>query len=332
MTLTVTPLHSPVSLAEYEGPAHWPLLTPQQIVQHAPDLSLVCTSGGAIVARCSLWWSNTPSLNTQKVGTIGHYAATHVDAAQTLLHAACDVLRSNKCDVAVGPMDGNTWRSYRFVTDTGAEAPFFMEPTNPPDYPEHMVASGFAPLAHYSSALNTDLTIRDKRVDDLVGRFKTRDVTLRALRVDRFEDELHGIFRVSEAAFAKNFLYTPIAEAQFTAQYLASKPIVVPELVIIAEHEDATVGYCVSIPDMNEKSRGRQPTTVILKTVAILPERARFSGLGALMIDRTHAVAHRLGFTRVIHALMHDTNQSKAISSRTSAVMRRYALYGRTLA
>ena len=37
--------------------------------------------------------------------------------------------------MAVGPMDGSTWRRYRFITERGAEPAFFLETYNPDVWP-----------------------------------------------------------------------------------------------------------------------------------------------------------------------------------------------------
>lgn len=153
MTLTIVERTEPGEIAAYDVPDTWPLLTAAQVEQHAPDMSLVCLAEESVVARCSLWWTATPTLESQHVGAIGHYAALNSEAASMLLNAACDILQRHGCAVAVGPMDGNTWRSYRLVVDVGTEPPFFMEPTNPPSYPGHFESTSFAPLADYMLSL-----------------------------------------------------------------------------------------------------------------------------------------------------------------------------------
>src|SRR5207244_4142648 len=101
----------------------------------------------------------------------------------------------------------------------GCEPIFFLEPDNPNDWPEHFTASGFTALAHYYSALNTDLAHEDPRIAEIARRLEARGVTFRSLRADRFETELRRIYALSLASFRENFLYTPISEEEFVAQY-----------------------------------------------------------------------------------------------------------------
>jgi hypothetical protein len=228
-------------------------------------------------------------------------------------------------------MDGNTWRRYRFVSDRGTEPPFFLEPTNPEEWPRWWEGSGFAPIAQYSSALNPDLTQRDERVPGREAALAAAGVTIRNLDPAQFADELRRIYAVSVVSFTRNYLYTPLPENLFSAQYEAVRPYVHPALVFMAVHDGRPVGFSFSLPDLLEQKREGRVKSVIIKTIAILPD-APYRGLGAVLTDRTHAAAHGLGFTRAIHALMHDSNRSKALSGRTAVTMRRYTLFSRSLA
>ena len=96
----------------------------------APDRHLTVVEGGELKARASVWWTTHLRNAGMRVGAIGHYAARDEVTGHEVLSRACDLLQAAGCALAVGPMDGNTWRSYRFVTERGAERPFFLEPDN----------------------------------------------------------------------------------------------------------------------------------------------------------------------------------------------------------
>ena len=91
-----------------------PGFTADTLAAHRADGHLAALDpAGAITARCSLWWRSAPPLPGHRPGIIGHYAAGAEAAGTALLKAACRELAARGCTVAVGPMDGNTWRSYR---------------------------------------------------------------------------------------------------------------------------------------------------------------------------------------------------------------------------
>lgn len=307
-----------------------PEFDPKSLSQHRVDSHYLAKDGENTVARASLWWTDVPVLEGERLGVIGHFAAVDGTSAVLLLLQLLQQLRVQGCTLAVGPMDGNTWRRYRFVTDHGRDSPFFLEPGNPEAYPDYFIKAGFAPLAQYTSARVTDLTIQDKRIPHAIERLKEAGVRWRPLDKSSFEDELRAIYRLSIRCFSQNFLYTPIDEEEFLDQYQAVVSYVQPDLTLMAEHEGELLGYLFGIPDLNQAQRGETIDTFIVKTVAALPGR-RSSGLGSVLVAESHRIAHERGYRYVIHALMHESNQSRNISARYAYTMRRYTLYQQRL-
>lgn len=308
-----------------------PPIDAELLARHAPDVHWAALDDrGRTAARCSLWWSATPALSQQRVGLVGHYGARDASAAVTLLEHACRELGAHGCTMAIGPMDGSTWRRYRLLTERGSEPAFFLEPDNPDEWPAQFAAAGFAAVATYSSALADDLAAEDPRLAATAKRLEDAGVRIRPLDLAQAEDELRGIHRLSLASFRANYLYTPIGEAEFLDLYRPILPFVRPELVLLAEWGGALAGFLFAVPDMLQAQRGEALDTVILKSMAVLPERTGV-GLGGFLIARAHAAARALGFRRAIHALMHDANRSRIISGRYARVVRRYTLFGRVL-
>lgn len=297
---------------------------------HAPDLHLVAAERGAPVARCSCWWRETAEIDGQRIGAIGHYAAVDPAAASALLARACALLAAEGCHIAAGPLDGTTWRRYRLIVERGTDPAFFLEPDNPDGWPAHWAAAGFSTLATYTSAVNEDLTIEDSRTDDALARLAAAGISIRPFDAARAAADLRRIFTLSLAAFSHNFLYTPIGETEFLSQYAAVLPFVKPELVLLAEREDRLLGFVFALPDLLQARRGQPIDTMILKTVAVDPSAAGI-GLGGVLVDLVQRAARTGGFRRAIHALMHETNRSRALSRHYARTIRRYALFSRGL-
>ena len=327
---TILHIATPKQLEPLRVAGALPLVAPAELTAHAPDTHAVLLEGGEPVGRCSLWWSQTPPWSGQRLGMIGNYAVRDRAAARALLRHACEQLRAHGCTLAVAPMDGTTWRRYRFVVERGSEPAFFLEPDNPDEWPAGFLAEGFTPFARYTSALNPDLTRSDNRSERAAAHLAERGIRIRALDPGTMERELHRIYALSAISFRNNFLYSPIAEAEFADQYRQILPDVRPELVLLAEADGELVGFLFALPDLLQGRRGERVDTIIFKTIAVLPARSH-AGLGGLLVDRGHAIARDLGYRRAIHALMHEENTSRNISSRTAQTMRRYALFARSL-
>ena len=312
-----------------------PPFDPAQIgSQRADEHLCALTSDGEVRAHCSLWWKQAPALPGYSAGAIGHYASADDEAAAALLDAALAHLRENGCTLAIGPMDGNTWRRYRFVTGKGdihpSEPPFFLEPANPPPWPLQFERAGFTRLAEYDSALNSNLARPDERIEPVAARLESARVRIRSAVGMDMHVELRRIYQLNRVAFAPNFLYTELPEEDFVAQYAGLLARIRPELLLLAQRDGELVGYLFAIPDFAQAARGQAIDTFLIKTVAILPH-SDLRGLGGVLVSRAQQAGHRLGFRRCIHALMHENNVSRRISNHYAQIMRRYTLYSREI-
>jgi GNAT superfamily N-acetyltransferase len=305
-------------------------LAPGILDRHAPSAHFTLQRGNQLAARCSIWSDSTPQYSGHPVGVLGHYAASDAAAGARVIARACDRLKQHGFRQVVGPMDGNTWRRYRLITWRGSEPPFAMEPDNPDDWPGHFQAAGFSPLAHYFSAINRDLSATDPRIPPALLRFESEGIKFRSIDMSRYLEELKAVHELSLEAFSDNFLYTPIAQAEFLAMYAPLQPLLRPEFVLFAEKNSRLIGFIFGIPDFAQSQRQEPVTTVIAKSMAVRPGREG-AGLGSVLMDQFHQAAHIAGFTRVIHALMHESNRSRRISSRSGHTIRRYTLFARNL-
>ena len=280
-----------------------------------------------VQARCSIWWRNTPAVDGLRGGAIGHYAANSPEHAAPLLKHACRQLRANGCDIAIGPLDGCTWRRYRFITERGSARRFFLEPDNDDAWPLQFQASGFTELAHYVSEINPDIRNRQPELGDIARRMRELGVSVEPADREDFMADLEAIHAVACRSFRDSFLYTPLDFASYRTMYEPLLTQIEPRLLLLARHEDRVVGFIFGPQDALQPA----PTdTIVIKTVAILPE-PQYRGLGRLLITELLQNAATLGHRKAISALMHSQNSSQRISSEFAGPMRRYAIYGRRL-
>lgn len=331
--LRLLEISEPSALNNMSVSASLPRFYPDDLNRHAPNAHwVILDKAERITGRCSLWWQHSLRHEGHAIGLIGHYAADDMQTGQQLLANACKELAGKGCTLAVGPMDGNTWRSYRFVTAGKAEAPFFLEPANPPTWPRQFEEYGFKRLSNYFSSLDDRLNVEDDaQARRAARRMADLGVRLRTLDMAHFDEELKAIYRIVTTSFQRGFLYQSISEAEFVTQYDQVRPYVQPELVTIAMHEDQPIGFIFTLPDMLSARLGKPIETAIVKTLCVLPDR-RFAGLGTHLGIANRRAVHQLGYRRMIHALMHESNASRCISARyASTVFRRYSLFARLL-
>lgn len=284
-------------------------------------------------ATASLWWNakQQPAVEEGPTGVIGHFWSNDPSghAAVELLHKACQRLADHGAVVAIGPMNGNTWRSHRLVIDSNGRPPFAMEPRNPPWWVNCFDLARFRPLACYSSAA-VDLGHEPPDFHALEQRLADRGLAIRHLDAGSFEDDLVRIHELSLEAFAGNYLYTPLALDEFLAAYTRLRAAVRPEFVLLAESADGLQGFVFALPDVEAAAASRQPALVV-KTLAVRP-RGGWRGLGSLLVHLVQQRARQSGFAEALHALQHEANPSLRLGSRFHpTVFRRYALFSRRL-
>lgn len=300
-----------------------------KIERHEPEtgsqLVLVIEGRGQL----ALWWDGVPEWDGGKMGCIGAFESDAQATAGCLLAEACRVLADKGCEVVVGPMDGNTWRSHRLVTHRGERPAFFLEPWNPEAWPAWWTESGFEVLSRYSSS-RFELGEARSGLERIEQRLRRSGVVMRRLRTDGFETELRRIYGVCVEAFSRNFLYTPLSEDEFVAMYWKVEKVMSADFAWIAEVDGSPCGFVFGLPDMLAVQRG-EAADFIVKTLAVLPER-RLAGLGSVLVERVQQSARAAGFTHAIHALQHESNSSLRITKRNGGeLLRVYALYSKSL-
>ena len=281
-------------------------------------------------ARCSVWWRESAQVNGTRTGTIGHYAATGEAFGAAVLEHACSVLRQRACEIAVGPMDGNTWRRYRFITERGTARPFFLEPDNPDDYPVHFRRCGFDSLAAYVSEINHSIETRQPALGALRDKMRQGGIEISPIDCTSPGDDLDGIYRVICESFSHALMYTTLDRESFRQMYEPLIREVDPRLMLVARQGGEVVGFVFSPPDLAQRAYHDTVDTIVIKTVAVRPDSA-YSGLGRVLIVDMLQNAIDMGFRSAISALMHVENRSQKISSDCAGPMRRYELFARDL-
>ena len=112
--------------------------------------------------------------------------------------------------------------------------------------------------------------------------------------------------------------------------YTSLLPVLLPELVLIAEHEGRAVGFGFAVPDVFPARRGLPVDTLVFKTIGVAKCMNR-RGIGKWIFDCTLQAAQALGFQRAIYALIHADNPSGRLAHPSGRDFRRYTLFARKL-
>ncbi len=310
------------------------------IMSGEPALYLFAMYEGKLTARCSIWVEpqllfaptaeqlNLPPVNAQpKLGFIGHYAATSLRAGMELLELAEWELKRRGCNVAIGPVDGSTWKRYRLMTKSSGERLFPLEPVNPLSWNQHFQHAGFGALKTYGSSVNEELDAKDPDGKTIKAKLTRHGVKLRSLSLANLSSDLEGIYKVTMEAMQNNFLFSPVDRASFLKDQMKLTALADPELVVVAERAGEVVGYLFAYPDRKTESSQER---LIMKTIARDPD-SKLKGLGRILYQEVHSRAYEKGFREAIHALYTTGNTASEISSMYGKSIRSYAVYGKVL-
>ncbi len=257
-----------------------------------------------------------PLWSGERTAAVGQFSCKTKESGAEVLTSALDFIRSKNIRRVIGPMDGDTWHSYRFVTETDDSPTFMLEPSNPQINVDLFVDAGFQSVSDYFSArvaLKDTATTAPPPSEDLyVEQWDGEDP----------EELFQQVYGLSIAAFEKNAFYKPVSLDVFLQMYMPVLPVLKKELIFFARTSAGRLaGFLFAIPNYNE---GPAPKTVILKTYASLHK-----GAGQMLAHAFHETARELGYETAVHALIHNDNLSAVRSAAEGAeIFRRYTLFG----
>ncbi len=285
-----------------------------------------------VLAEATCFYVGTPEVNGQRIGTIGELTISDNEAGTKLLEECERILKEKGVKQIVAPMNGNTWKQYRSLKWSNGDAPFVMEKVSPADYNALFEAAGFKEIDEYTSTKGKVKDYFDNEIlDEIEKRLSDENIVIRKFEKTKAIEELKKIYNVSVQSFCRNPFYTPIDEDNFIAQYTPFIEMVDDDLILIAEKEGKEIGFLFAIPDFNEMQTKGKISTLILKTVAVLPEYEDMA-IGNVMNRIIAKKALEKGFEDWIYAFMYKDNTSQKLAERNGTqTMREYVLFGKDL-
>lgn len=229
--------------------------------RHAEVAYFVAIRGRRIVGRIAAILNRRHNdFHDDRTGFFGLFDCDDdQDAADGLFAAAADWLRARGCDRIRGPVNFSTNEelgSPGVLVDGFDTRPAIMMSHNPRYYEELHRRAGFEPAKdlvaiHFPDASQTpEWGVQSEQA--ILSRYKA---TIRSLDLKRFDDEVETIKKVYNAAWSLNWGFVPVTDEEFDFIAREFRPIVDPDLCLIAEVGGEPVGFSLAIPDMNEVLR-----------------------------------------------------------------------------
>jgi hypothetical protein len=177
-------------------------------------------------------------------------------------------------------------------------------PYTKPYYPDFMTGQGYRPIKDllayeysYPGSMPEFLVKFSQRIRE------RKQITVRPIRMHRFEEDLAAVFSIYNAAWAHNWGFVPVTEAEFRYTARELKPIVDPAVTLIAEKDAEPVAFSVSLPDYNVLLKKMQGKLVPFGLFHWLFGRRQIRKLRTLLLGVV--AEHRHSGIEVL--LIHDT-------------------------
>ena len=278
-------------------------------------------------------WHNRPDYNGRKTSYIGNVSIheKYIKNEEKFFNEVFKELKKEGIETIIGPLNGTTWNTYRYVTDKRNHPPFLMEPFNEDYYVELFEKIGFKALAYYISTIMENMNPvqrghLSKKIEKLKKFDYYKDITVKSAENEDLITVLNKVYDLTIEAFKNNFLYSELDREIFLKMYMSYEDKIVKKFFKMLYLKDELIGYVFGIPDYAELQYKEKIETMILKTIAISP-RYNGKGMGYILIDELVKEAEHSGYKNVIYALMHEKNISKNIGSLLGDELRRYALF-----
>ena len=173
-------------------------------------------------------------------------------ATERLLGAAGQFLKEKGMRGMRGPVNPSMHAPCGLLVEGFASAPSFLMPYNPPSYQALLETAGCRKakdLLAYTLEIWTDPPPKVLRAAEEARR---REIRIRQVDLKRLGKDIQIFRELYNAAWEKNWGFTPMshAEAQWMAKNL--KPLIIPSLALIAEAGESPVGFLMLLPDYNQ--------------------------------------------------------------------------------
>lgn len=272
------------------------------------------------------------------------------EAAAALLAAAETWLRARGRDRMVGPMDFTMNDECGVLVDGFERPPIILTNWTPRFYPALLEGAG---MAKAMDTLMWELQIsgRDKvhpAIWTMAERVESKHgITVRPMRKKNMQAEIDRFLEVYNAAWEKNWGFSPLTEAEVRHYAKTLKPLLDEHWAFIAEKDGETVGAALTIPDYNQvlgHMRGRLLPFGWLKFLWYKRkiDRVRVFALGVKREWQHTGVAARFyqlhfdsaevtpqTYGEMGWILETNTSMNRAMEGMGGTVVRRYRLYER---
>lgn len=193
----------------------------------------------------------------ENIGFFGFFEVLEdYEAAEALLKTAERWAKEKGHTALRGPAQWNTNDECGLLVDGFDDSPRILMTYNPRYYVDFVEKAGFK----YARDLWAyQLPVKDfmKNIGDRLEKLTTRimerkEITIRPLNMKIFDEEVAKVKLLYNEAWSQNWGFVPMTDGEFDRLADELHDILDPDLVFVAEKDGKTVGFSITLPDLNE--------------------------------------------------------------------------------
>jgi hypothetical protein len=268
----------------YKGDRYWvPPLIKDQLLKFSPNhpfrshsemILFMADKGGRTVGRIAgIIDHHYIKFHQENVGFFGFFESiADAEVAEMPLSKVGKWLKEHGMEKMVGPMNPSMNDECGLLVEGFDASPCLMMPYNPRYYPSLSEGFGLKKAMDLYAYWLEESSFLDDRLFRITERLIKKDPQLcvRPISLRHFEEELKIIKEIYNDAWSKNWGFVPLTEAEINDLAKNLRPLVVPELVLIAYLGEEPIGFSVSLPDYNEVLKHLNGKVGLLGTLKFL--------------------------------------------------------------
>ncbi len=320
--------------------------------QHADVEFYIAERDGQMVGRiAAIVNHNHNKEHGDKVGFFGFFECINDQAvANALFDKAKAFLIAKGMTAMRGPANPSVNDEYGLLIEGFDLSPTILMTYNPRYYLILLDGYGFKKAKDLYAYLLSQETVYSDRLERANAIVKKRQgLTIRSMDMKHFDDEVKLIKDVYNKAWAKNWGAVPMTDAEIDALAADLKPIVVPGLVLFAQIQGKTIGFALSIPDINMAlihnnngsllsglfhlyTKKKKINLVRIIVLGVLPEY-QSSGAAGVLFYETAARAKALGYLFGEASWVLEDNEAMNHSAEVmnGTITKKYRIYEMSL-
>ena len=224
---------------------------------HARAQLWLATQGGRTVGRIS---AQVDELVLEHMGAgtgqWGMFEAIDGQTADALIATAEAWLRDQGMTRALGPVSLSIWDEPGLLVEGFDQPPTVMMGHHRREYRGWIEAAGYSKARDLLTYEVDIANWSDPLVNRLVAAGERNPrIRIRTVDKSRFEEEARIILGILNDAWAGNWGFVPLTEAEIAYAGKKLKPIIYEDLVRVAEVDGEPAAFMITLPDINELTR-----------------------------------------------------------------------------